>query len=201
MSVFCKHTATKNGLASVIFMSLIVLHGCSSHEENKTTTKIPEEVNTGPECPTISGGGTSIAFVSSAECLSCTSSDEAKAIDNNFESFGSMQMDAGGSGTEELRVTTQPGVIYPAGTVVTLYYSVEGTGQTGMQPRIALYENGVQKQVYSLETAIASGGGAGTKLITSFPAEAQFDSVGFVLSRTAGTSTITSRVFEYCAKS
>lgn len=67
-------------------------------------------------CTTISGGGSTTQFASSA-CIGCSVSDPAKAIDNRFDTWAIIRIPAAAVAGPSFRAIAQDGIVYSAGNL------------------------------------------------------------------------------------
>lgn len=148
------------------------------------------------DCRALSGGGTSVQFISN--CSGCSSQNNSAAIDGDLDSKATMTMGAASSGSVELRAAAQPGIVYPQGSAVGIVYDITGSQQAALQLSVVTYLNGAEQEVYPISTN-GVGGGSGQSTKSLFTTHLMFDAIGFVVSRAASPSAGSFGTYEFCA--
>lgn len=154
----------------------------------------------GINCAAISGGGTQATQSVQCTGAACSGNNKDAAIDNNLDTFATLQMGAGAVGSVRLRATAQEGIVYAAGTPAAVVYGIQrsqGTSQSTVET-ISTYLNGVLQETGNASST--NGVTSGDKPVgrramgTSMP----FDAIEFSYDQAGGTATVEVQVYEFC---
>lgn len=149
------------------------------------------------DCAAITGGGTAVS--ETGTCSTCTVQAASSAADGHTGSFATLSHPAGASGANSLRVTTQEGVVYPAGTPATVINSVEYEGNS-VSTRITLqtFLNGVPQESTNLGPTNGVGGQDQETMRRGFNTSLPFDALEISFQRASGAGTVAVNVHEFC---
>ena len=158
-----------------------------------------DEASSATLCSYITGGGTTTQLT--ATCATCQLLDAANAIDGDPDTYATITLPAGASGSVALRATAQDGVVYPAGNDAGVILSFSASGDTFVNNgnELRTYLDGAPAGTKSgAEVTGCCGGGSSRPQRVSFTAPAMFDAVE--AGYTVGTNTTAKelRIHEFC---
>ncbi len=164
----------------------LILAGCSGSSDGSG------------HCNAITGGATQVDAPGS--CTGCTATNPHLAIDGNTVSAATLVIETAGSGTMHLRAIAQDGVVYPAGTRLSVFAESVFDGEaTSHTVELRTYLDGVATGDSRQLTGINGARGAGLArdryfLETNFP----FDAAELAHTQSTSTGDITYQIYEFC---
>lgn len=149
-------------------------------------------------CNAITGGATQVDAPGS--CTGCTATNPHLAIDGNTVSAATLVIETAGSGTMHLRAIAQDGVVYAAGTRLSVFAESVFDGEaTSHTVELRTYLDGVATGDSRQLTGINGVRGGGLARDQYFlETTAAFDAAELAHTQSTSTGDITYQIYEFC---
>ncbi len=139
----------------------------------------------------------------SGACVNCAISNADNVIDNDNNTFATVNILASLSATASIGVKNTK-TVYPAGMYAGFEIDLKRTlsVQVGTYYTIATYLNGAKRDEVVFNAALASGGvfSSGGKFVTGFKTSLSFDEIKFTLNNSVAAGTSPVRVYDAVVK-
>ncbi|MEC9407053.1 MAG: hypothetical protein VX549_07235 [Pseudomonadota bacterium] len=149
-------------------------------------------------CNAITGGATQVDAPGS--CTGCTATNPHLAIDGNTVSAATLVIETAGSGTMHLRAIAQDGVVYAAGTRLSVFAESVFDGEaTSHTVELRTYLDGVATGDSRQLTGINGVRGGGLDRDQYFlETTSAFDAAELAHTQSTSTGDITYQIYEFC---
>lgn len=164
----------------------LILAGCSGSSDGSG------------HCNAITGGATQVDAPGS--CTGCTATNPHLAIDGNTVSAATLVIETAGSGTMHLRAIAQDGVVYAAGTRLSVFAESVFDGEaTSHTVELRTYLDGVATGDSRQLTGINGVRGGGLARDQYFlETTSAFDAAELAHTQSTSTGDITYQIYEFC---